>query len=271
MNLYWLYELPTWALFTLITGLLVAFSLLGASKMRRRFDIWMGLDTDSNDIVGYFLSFTGAFYGIMLGLVAVGAWETYNDASDAAEKEAAVVAGLYRDVAYLPAPHDGKAQAYLRAYAWDVINLEWPEQQQGEVPYSARRALEKLVAEVNTVEPRTPREEIAMAEAAGQLNSLLEIRRFRVEASEDGLPGSLWIVIVGGALINIIMTWMLTIKSEKLDLAINASMAILLGGVLSFVIAMDNPFRGEISVQPDSMQNIYTAIMDGGVDRPRVG
>jgi hypothetical protein len=271
MNLYWLYELPIWQLFILIIGLLLSFSLFGASKMRKRFDRIMELDSDTNNVVGYFLSFTGAFYGIMLGLVAVGAWETYNSASDAAEREAAAVASLYRDVSYLPAPHDGKAQAYLRAYAWDVINLEWPEQQQGNTPYSARRVLEKLVATVNVVEPATPREEVALNLSAAQLNSLLEIRRFRVEASEDGLPGSLWVVIAGGAIINIMMTWMLTIKSAKLDFAINASMAVLLGGVLSFIIAMDNPFRGELSVQPSSMQNIYAVIMDGSGGRPRVG
>jgi Protein of unknown function (DUF4239) len=270
MNLYWLYGLPTWQLFLLIIGLLVAFSLFGASKLRKRFDTWMGLDGDTNDIVGYFLSFTGAFYGIMLGLVAVGAWETYNASSDAASKEAAVVASLYRDVSYLPAPHDGKAQAYLRTYAWDVINLEWPEQQQGNTPYSARRILERLVAEINIVEPSTPGQQISAAEAAKQLNALLEARRYRVEASDQGLPGSLWIVIVGGALINIMMTWLLTIRSPRLDFTINTTMAVLLGAVLSFIIAMDNPFRGEISVQPDSMRNVYSVIMDGGVDRPRV-
>jgi hypothetical protein len=270
MNLYWLYGLPTWQLFILIISVLVSFSLFGASKLRKRFDKWMELDEDTNNIVGYFLSFTGAFYGIMLGLVAVGAWETYNSASDAASKEAAIVATLYRDVSYLPAPHDGKAQAYLRTYAWDVINLEWPEQQQGNTPYSARRTLERLVAEINVVEPTTPGEQISAAESSKQLNALLEARRYRVEASDQGLPGSLWIVIVGGALINIMMTWLLTIKSPRLDFTINLTMAILLGAVLAFIIAMDNPFRGEISVQPDSIRNVYTVIMDGGAGRPRV-
>jgi hypothetical protein len=270
MNLYWVYNIPTWQLFVLIISLLAAFSLLGSLYMRQRFDRWMQLNDKTNSVVGYFLSFTGAFYGIMLGLVAVGAWETYNSSSEAASREAAVVATLYRNVSYLPSPHDGRAQVYLRTYAWDVINLEWPEQQQGKTPYSARRSLEKLVAEINTTAPATPSEEIATHNSAAQLNNLLEVRRYRVEASDQGLPGSLWIVIAGGALINIIMTWMLSVKSERLDIIINLSMAVLLGGVLSFIIAMDNPFRGEISVQPDSMRNVYTQIMDGGKDRPRV-
>jgi Protein of unknown function (DUF4239) len=270
MDFYWLYELTTGQLFAVVTATVVVFSLAGARALRGRFDQWMGLDSGSNEIVGYFLSFTGAFYGIMLGLVAVGAWETYNSAGEAAKKEAAIAASLYRDVTYLPAPHDGRAQALLRSYAWNVVNLEWPEQQQGNVPYSAREAVEELAAEIYSVEPRTPGQEIVSAEAARQLNSLLEARRYRVEASGEGLPGSLWGVIIAGAVLNIFMTWLLSIKNPKLDLVINLSMASLLGGVLAFVIAMDNPFRGELSVLPESMNNVYTVIMDGGAERPRV-
>jgi hypothetical protein len=270
VDFYWLYELSTRQLFSLVIAVVVAFSLVGAHLLRGRFDQWMGLDGSSNEIVGYFLSFTGAFYGIMLGLVAVGVWETYNIASDAAKKEAAITASLYRDVTNLPAPHDGRAQALMRSYAWSVINLEWPEQQQGNTPYSASEVVEDLSSEIYSVEPQTAGQEIVAAEAAKQLNALLETRRYRVEASTEGLPASLWAVIVAGAVLNIFMTWLLSIKNPKLDLVINLSMATLLGGVLAFVIAMDNPFRGELSVTPDSMSNVYSVIMDGGAERPRV-
>ncbi len=267
-NFYWLYDLPTWQLYVLVIGSLVAVSLLGTLLLRKRFDKWMGINSESNDIVGYFLSFTGAFYGIMLGLVAVGAWEAYNDAEASAEKEAALVASLYRDVTFLPSPYDGNAQAYLKAYAWDVVNLEWPEQRQGNKPYSARSSMDRLAAEINMVEPRSTGDEISAAEAARALNALLEARRYRVEASDQQLPVSLWVVIIVGALLNIIMTWMLSIKNEVMDLTINLIMSTLLGTVLAFVISVDNPFKGEISVSPDSMSRVYSEVMNGGAERP---
>ena len=264
----WLYNLPTSVLYILVIGTLVLISLVGAVKMRGRFDRWMELDFELNNIVGYFLSFTGAFYGIMLGLVAVGAWETYNEFEAAAEKEAAVVASLYRDVTYLPSPHDGYAQAQLKSYAWDVINLEWPEQRQGNSPYSARAAVDQLASEIYMVQPKTSSEEISTAEAASALNSLLEARRYRVEASDQRLPTSLWVVILVGALLNISMTWMISIKSQAMDIMVNVTMATLLGTVLAFIISVDNPFRGEISVSPDLMRRVYHDIMDGGAERP---
>jgi hypothetical protein len=270
VDFYWLYDLETWQLFVVVISAVIAFALIGARGLRGRVERKMGLDTESNDIVGYFLSFTGAFYGIMLGLVAVGAWETFNDANDAAIGEAAVVAALYRDVTNLPAPHDGRAQAYLKSYAWDVINLEWPEQQQGKPPYSAQRVMDKLAAEISLVDPKSPREEVAMAEAIRQLNNMLEARRFRIEAADERLPSILWTVIIVGGLMNLVITWLLVVKSTALDLIINLLVASMLGAVLAFIIAMDNPFRGELSVSAQSMENVYEDVMDGSADRPIV-
>jgi hypothetical protein len=270
VDFYWLYDLETWQLFALVISIVIAFALFGARQLRGRIERKMMLDSDSNDIVGYFLSFTGAFYGIMLGLVAVGAWETFNRANDAASKEAAVVAALYHDVTNLPAPHDGRAQAYLKSYAWDVVNLEWPEQQQGKPPYSAQRAVDKLASEINLVDPKTARDEVTMAEAIRQLNNLLEVRRYRVEASDQALPSTLWAVIVVGGLMNIVITWLLVVKSPLLDLIVNLLVASLLGAVLAFIIAMDNPFRGKLSVSAQSMENVYEDVMDGSEHRPIV-
>jgi hypothetical protein len=270
VDFYWLYDLETWQLFAVVILAVIAFAMFGAKWLRGRVERKLGLDTDSNDIVGYFLSFTGAFYGIMLGLVAVGAWETFNDANDAASKEAAVVAALYHDVTSLPAPHDGRAQAYLKSYAWDVINLEWPEQQQGKAPYSAQRVVDKLASEISLVDPQNARDEVTMAETIRQLNNLLEARRYRVEASNEALPPTLWAVIIVGGLMNLVITWLLVVKSPLLDLIINLLVASLLGAVLAFIIAMDNPFRGELSVSAQAMENVYEDVMDGSEDRPIV-
>lgn len=47
------------------------------------------IDHSHNDIVGFYLADITVFYGITLGLVAVGTWETYSDVQNRIEHEAA--------------------------------------------------------------------------------------------------------------------------------------------------------------------------------------
>jgi hypothetical protein len=267
MDLYWLYDIPSWALFILVCSILTTISLVGCIFLRDRFDTWLGLSEETNDIVGHFLAFTGAFYGIMLGLVAVGAWETFNDASTAVDREATTLAALYRDVSQLPFPQDGRGQAILKAYSWQVIYREWPDQRIGRTPSGAERAVNALGSEISSVKIENANHEIATREAIGQYNKLLEARRTRIQSTQNALPGGLWFVIIFGALINIVMTWLLSIKNPRLDLIINVLMSSLLGSVLSFIIAMDNPYRGELSVSADSIEAVYTSVMDGGPEK----
>jgi Protein of unknown function (DUF4239) len=268
MSLFWLYDIPTWGLFLLIIGVLASVSLLGCLVLRDRFDRWLGLSEEGNDVVGHFLAFTGAFYGIMLGLVAVGAWETFNSASDAVDNEASTLAALYRDVTQLPWPQDGRGQAHLRRYSWEVINREWPDQRIGQMPTSAERTVNALGSEISGVRVDNLKTQVLMAEALRQYNQLLEARRDRIQSTQGALPIGLWFVIIFGAVINIVMTWLLEIKNVRLDVFINVLMAALLGSVLAFIIAMDHPYRGELSVSADPIAEVYHTVMDGSDDPP---
>jgi hypothetical protein len=263
MDFYWLYDIPNWALFLIIMGTLLAISLTGVFVLRKRFDAMLGLSDETNDLVGHFLSFTGAFYGIMLGLVAVGAWETFNSSSDAVNREASSMAALYHDVMQLPAPTDGKGQVLLREYAEQVIVNEWPQQRQGITPHAAERPLKALGIQLGLTPNNSPNTSLLLAEALSQYNELLQARRARLQTIGEGLPSSLWIVIILGAFINVAMTWLLSIKNPKLDLTVNVLMALTLGSVLAFIIAMDNPYRGELSISADSIQDVFEKVMDG--------
>jgi Protein of unknown function (DUF4239) len=263
MNFYWLYDIPTWQLFGLVNGVVCAISLTGCMILRDRTDLALGLDEQSNDVVGHFLSFTGIFYGIIFGLVAVGAWETYNSANDRAEHEAASLGALYRNITQLPEPSRTEIQLIARRYTWDVIHNEWPVQQKGIAPASGDRLLTELAAKLYTVPATTPNIEITLSQNVAQFSQLVEARRARIQSTSSALPGSLWWVIIIGTLINIAMTWILSIKNRRLDIAVNLLMSLLMGTVMAFVIAMDNPFRGELSVSSQPYELIYQRLMGG--------
>jgi hypothetical protein len=263
MDFYWLYNIPTWQLFALINGIVCCVSLIGCIVLRDQTDIMLGLGEESNEVVGHFLSFTGIFYGIIFGLVAVGAWDTYNNANERAEQEAATLGSFYRNITQLPEPHRSEVQLMARRYTWDVIHREWPNQQKGIAPSTGDRILTDLAAKLYAVPATTPNIQITLSQSVSQFSQLVEARRARIQSTNSALPGSLWWVIIIGTMINIGMTWILSIKNKRLDIAVNLLMSLLMGTVMAFVIAMDNPYRGELSVSAQPYELIYQRLMGG--------
>src|ERR1043166_2581121 len=130
MNFYWVYDLPNWLFATLTIAVFVSFSMLGL-WICRHFSLRMFGRHSHNDIVSFYLSTAGVFYGITLGLIAVGTYTTFSNVDDAVSKEAASVAALYRDVSSFPEPARGELRRELEEYVRFVIEDEWPRQKQG--------------------------------------------------------------------------------------------------------------------------------------------
>ncbi len=261
MNFYWLYDIPTWALFAYIVGTICTIAVGGCLFLRKRMYIWLTLDDETNEIVSHFLSFTGVFYGLILGLVAVGSWDTYNSADNIVQTEAAHIAALYSDVSQLPEPHKSQLQGAVRNYTASVIDDEWHDQQQGILPLAGDKAITILAAQLHSVPITNPNLENIITQASEQLDSLVVARRARILSATSAIPGSLWYVLIIGTMIILVMTWLLRIGNKRLDIIINLLTATMMGTVLSFIVAMDNPYRGELSVSAQPYQLIQERLM----------
>ena len=88
MDLHWLYDLPNWLFGATIIGVFTAIGLAGLFLTRRLVRRLHRIDHSHNDIVGFYLAAITVFYGITLGLVAVGTWETYSDVQNKVDHEA---------------------------------------------------------------------------------------------------------------------------------------------------------------------------------------
>ena len=138
MNMYWVYELPSWLFGVLTMAMTMAVALSGLYATRRWARRVHGDRHSHNELVGYYLgAVCGAvcvFYGITLGLLAVAAWQTYSDVETKVGEEAAAVGALYRDVSTFPEPNRTELQSDLRRYVRQIIDVAWSEQRQGIVP-----------------------------------------------------------------------------------------------------------------------------------------
>ena len=77
-----------------------------------------------------------------------------------------------------------------------------------------------------------------------QLDNLIELRRARLSNVSAGIPAVFWWVVTIGALLNILLIWMLDMDVYVHSL-LGGSLALFLGVVIFMIAALDHPFRGE--------------------------
>jgi hypothetical protein len=245
----------------LIVAVFTAIGLAGLFLTRRWVRLLHRTDHSHNDIVGFYLAAITVFYGITLGLVAVGTWETYADVQNRVDHEAVALGALYRDIGAYPDPVRAALQNDLRIYTRQVIDVGWPMQQRGIVPNNASGALADFQRDFMSWEPTTERQKILAAEAYRAFNDLTESRRARLNSVTAEMPGPLWIVVIAGAMLSIATTWFFHTASFSMHFWMTILFSSLIGLLIYLVASLDNPYRGRVSVSPEPLQRVYEQIM----------
>lgn len=272
MTFYWLYDLPTWLFAAIVIAFFVMFGVAGLHLTRGWVRRIHRVDHSHNDIVGYFLAALTVFYGITLGLVAIGTWETFSAVGDKVDAEAAVIASLYRDVGSYHEPLRTELRQDLSNYLDNVITVSWPLQQKGVVPSASGQFLAAFQDHLTTFDPGGANDQVLHAEVFKQLNNLVELRRGRLNAVNRGLPMPIWALVVIGGLLCVTTTWFFHTVSYQMHLWMTVQMCALLGLLIFMVGILDNPFRGQVSVSSEPLQLVRTQLVKassaGGASLP---
>jgi hypothetical protein len=266
MDFYWVYEIGTWQLGALIISLTVLLALGGLRLTRSWILHTFRLSDETNEGVNGFFSGVGVFYGLLLGLVAVATWESYDGACDLASKEASEFAALYRDVGFFPSPEKCAMQDYLYQYLDYVVHVEWPAHRHGMRPVGGGQLLNGLQKILTGFHPPSIEQQTLQAEALRTFNQLIEARRLRMDAVNNGLPPILWFVVIFGATLSIAVTYFLHFDEAKTHFVLVAFIAIFIGMMIFFIASTDNPFRGPTSVSSDSYSEILENVWDLDID-----
>ena len=265
MTFYWLYDLPSWLFATIVIAFFVTIGVAGLHLTRSWVKRIHQVDHSHNDIVGYFLAALTVFYGITLGLVAIGTWETFSAVGDKVDAEAAVVASLYRDVGSYPEPARTELRRDLSDYLESVITVSWPLQQKGVVPRQSGKYLDDFQDHLMAFAPGAANEQILQGEVFKQFNILVEVRRGRLNAVTRGLPMPIWALVVIGGLLCITTTWFFHTVSYQMHFWMTVQICALLGLLIFMVGILDNPFRGQVSVSSAPLQLVRRQLVQAPV------
>jgi Protein of unknown function (DUF4239) len=261
MSMYWIYDLSNWLLCSLIVLIFVGLALAGLFITRPFVARLVGRSPKHNDVVSFFFASMGVFYGLALGLIAVATWENYTEIDGVVSTEAAAVASFYRDLDGYPQPMRTRLETMMRDYTRIVIEKEWPAHKRGLALEDGDAILDGLENSVMEFEPTTERAKIVHAEVLSSLDTVLEQRRLRLQAVSTGLPAALWAVVLIGAVINGLLTYLFWVENLWLHAALVALLAVFIALLVFLTAAMDNPFRGEFSVSAEAFQTILDKVM----------
>ena len=100
--LYWIYDYPSLNIGALFGVVFVAATWLSILFIRLSFHSWIHGEKRANDMVGFALSSFSVLYGLLVGLLAVAAYQNFSNVSDLVTKESSNLGALYRDLRGYP-------------------------------------------------------------------------------------------------------------------------------------------------------------------------
>ena len=224
---------------------------------------WVHRETRANDMIGLALSSFFVLFGLLLGLVAVATYQNYFSVADTVDKEASSIAALYRDFGAYPQPIRDRLRDRLRDYTRYTIEDGWPLQRRGIAPTGGTDRITKLSELLFTFVPSNRSEEIMHTQVLRHFDNVVELRQSRLANVTLGLPAVLWWVVAFGALLNIVLIWLQDMEIH-VHLILGGVLASIIALVIFLIAALDNPFRGEVSVGPDSIALVYETFMKPG-------
>ncbi|MBA2534696.1 MAG: DUF4239 domain-containing protein [Rubrobacter sp.] len=209
-----------------------------------------------NDVAGFIYAVLGVVYAVLLGLMVVAVWQQWNAAAATADEEASSLAEIYWIVHSVPQPEGRHIQELSRAYARVVVRDEWPLMEEGRSSPEAWELLDRFRNSLQNLDPSTPSQQVIYEQGLERMHDLADARRDRLLYSEEGLPAILWVVLIIGGIIVVGFTYLFGLDSTLVHLLMVASLALVIALVLFTVAALDYPYKGDITVGPDALEQI---------------
>jgi hypothetical protein len=252
MSLYWIYNVSTPILGVIIMSMIVFPSILGLLASRSLVRHYFVRHGAHNDITSYYFAAVILLNALILGQVMVVTYGNYVISKGKTETEASSIIALFNELDSYPHPLKTNLVANLTTYVRFIIESDWPAHRDGQVPKQGSLILDQIEGQILDFEPRTESHRILHSQVIETFEEVVENRAARIQIVNNGLPAILWFIIIFGAFISITTSYLFIHNNTRLHVFQVAALSTAISLVIFVTAAMDNPFRGDISVTTDS-------------------
>jgi phosphate transport system substrate-binding protein len=249
----WIYNNPTWLWGSIFVVLFTSVACAGLAIFHRF--VHVELRRAHNELAGFTIAIISVVYAVLLAFIAIATWEAFSVAEQVVDSEADYVSSIYRDTQGLPLKESAAIRGDLQEYFRVVVKDEWPAQRSGNVPNQGWEPLHRLHNVIVTTQPVNSGEAVIQGELLRALNNLYIARSSRLAAVQGHIPGVIWSIIFIGGLITTAFTYLFGFHDFRMHMVMTAAVAFSLALVVVLIIALDWPFRGDVSVSPNAYIN----------------
>jgi hypothetical protein len=195
-------------------------------------------------------------FAVLLGLVVVLAFTSYDGSRSGAEDEATIVGQQY-EVAQLMAPVGGRRlAAQLVCYARSVVFQEWPRMERGLQPEGLNPWGAELFRTLRGIDPQTPSEQAAYAKWLDQRLDRESARSDRIHGAAGVIPTPLWIILFLTAAVIAAFMLLFADSGERafVQASLMGTVVLVMSSTLLLIFMLDNPYgKGLGQLQPTAM------------------
>src|SRR5688500_14322837 len=192
------YGMPIWLTTIVVLVLALAIGLGARVGVQKLFRIRS--TKEEKEVAINLMQVVAAYVGIMIAFAGVQVWQEFSDAKAAVAHEAATASQLYQDLTIF-GPETRDARGALRAYVVSITRDEWPQLDKGRGSQITEAALQRVFAEIGSLNPADNRAGAIYEEMLSKLNDLVDYRHDRIVESQAGIPLLLWTIGLVGALL----------------------------------------------------------------------
>jgi hypothetical protein len=176
--------------------------------------------------------------------VVVVVWEEYERAKEPVETEGNELAGDYFLADRFSDEADRqRVQELARSYARTVVE-EWPLMDSGETSERADEVLRDLRLSLQGVDASTSAGQVLYDQGLTRIHQVSDARRLRLLEVDEGLPGKLWVVLLGGV-VTVGFTYLFGLKNNWAHALMVAALTLVVCGILFTIGALEYPFAGQ--------------------------
>lgn len=209
-----------------------------------------------NDRAGFILAVIGVIYAVLLAFIAIGVWQRFQDAQARNFEEAGSLGAIYRGSESFPS--GANVRASLRDYVLSVTTDEWPAMHQGKKSLRSEALINTVDREIRALPVTTWQLQNVQAEMLSAMDAALMDRQTRLTWDLRGINGVLWIVLIAGGYLTVAFTYLFGFDRTIMQQLMIGGLSLMIGLVLYLIVALDFPYRGGITVQPDA----FRALLD---------
>ena len=196
-------------------------------------------------------------FAVLLGLVVVLAFTSFDQSRSGAETEALLVNQQYETAQFMPKEQRQVLSGELVCYSRSVVYQVWPKMEAGTQGDALNPWAVEMFKTVKKIDPQTPAAQAAYSKWLDQTTDRESARNDRLHGASGVIPRSLWIVLIFSALV--IFWFMLLFADSGEPWFVQAT---LMGSVVAVVVSsllliavLDKPFhRGIGSLKPVAME-----------------